>query len=91
MTYYTDYPPETCTDCPFFQYEEESREVFWCRLAEAELPITIRKYRYCPLVKKIRCKDCRNFLENWRCLKWSAFARPEGYCYKAERKKYEKG
>lgn len=39
----------------------------------------------------IRCKDCRNFLENWRCLKWSAFARPEGYCYKAERKKYEKG
>ena len=54
----------------------------------------IRKVMEAPVIDAlpvVRCSDCKNFLENWRCLKWSAFARPEGYCYKAERKKYEKG
>ena len=89
MTYYTDEPPETCADCPFFQYEEENRLIVYCRLADKELPRKMRKNNECPLVDIVHCRDCRNFLENWRCLKWSAFARPEGHCYKAEKKKYD--
>lgn len=37
----------------------------------------------------IRCKDCRFFLENWRCVTWHMFVRPDGYCFRAERKSDE--
>ena len=38
------------------------------------------------IVSVIRCKDCRFFLENWKCMTWHMFVRPDGYCFRAERK-----
>lgn len=37
-------------------------------------------------VPVIRCKDCRFFSENWRCLTWHQFTVEHGYCYRAERR-----
>lgn len=34
----------------------------------------------------IRCEDCRFFLDNWKCMTWHMFVRPDGYCFRAKRK-----
>ncbi len=43
----------------------------------------IQKAKWIDAVPAIRCNDCRFFLENWRCVTWHMFVRPDGYCFRA--------
>ena len=38
------------------------------------------------LIPIIRCRDCRFFSEDWRCLTWHQHTVEHGYCYRAERR-----
>ena len=46
----------------------------------------IQKQPTIDAVSDIQCQDCRFFLDNWRCVTWHMFVRPDGYCFRAERK-----
>ena len=48
--------------------------------------LTIEEQPTVGTVPDICCKNCQFFLENWKCTVWKHFVRPDGYCFRSERK-----
>lgn len=39
----------------------------------------------------VTCENCVFFRDNWRCVTWHSFVKPDGFCYRAEKGKYVVG
>jgi hypothetical protein len=48
--------------------------------------LTIEEQPTIDAVPAIRCENCQFFLENWKCMTWHMFVRPDGHCFRAKRK-----
>lgn len=71
-------------------YDTEGMRIFSDETLETEVPLSeIPKEAIEQILGGVlitRCKNCSFFRENWKCVTWHMFVRPDGYCFRAERK-----
>ena len=85
--------PSDCMDCVLLNRNEEesdgSAADWYCPVTQSwtDYPTACKgRATDCPLKELIRCKDCRFFSDDWRCLTWHQFTVEHGWCFRAERR-----
>ena len=77
--------PRDCSECDLCIRDEDGKH--YCAVnADWVYPYGESINNDCPVKTLIRCKDCRFFSEDWRCLTWHQHTVEHGYCYRAERR-----